>query len=149
MDSTLQQLRSLLVQAIPTILFFSLLTVYLRSVFFRPIARIFEDRRKATEGVRELAQQALAAADKKSSEFEQAIRIARNQIHQEHEAQRKQWLDEQAQQIAAARAQADESIARAKQDIAEELKSAEAELNVQIESLARQISDTLLRRRAA
>ena len=58
MDSTLKALGDLLVQAVPTIVFFIILTVYLKYVFFKPLAKILEQRREATEGVRELARRA-------------------------------------------------------------------------------------------
>lgn len=50
MDATLQALGDLLVKAIPTVLFFIGLTFYLKKVYFQPMARIFEERRKETEG---------------------------------------------------------------------------------------------------
>ena len=74
MDSTLKALADLLLEAVPTIVFFVFLAWYLKRVFFVPMARILEERRKATEGVKELAQKAFEAADKKQSEFERALR---------------------------------------------------------------------------
>ena len=149
MEATLKALGDLLLQAIPTVVFFVLLTVYLKYVFFRPVARILEERRKATEGVRELAQRAFEAAEKKSSEFEHALHIARAELHKEHEALRRQWSEEQAQAIAKARAEADIRVQAAKQQIAEEAARAEADLDARIETFSRQIEDAVLVRRAA
>ncbi len=149
MEATLKALGDLLLQAIPTVVFFVLLTLYLKYVFFRPVARILEERRKATEGVRELAQRAFEAADKKHSEFEHALHIARAELHQEHEALRRQWSEEQAQAIAQARAEADTRVQAAKQQIAEEAARAEADLDARIETFSRQIEDAVLVRRAA
>lgn len=149
MDKTLKDLGDLLVEAIPTIVFFILLTVYLKHVFFRPLARILEERRKATEGVRELARQAFEAADKKNAEFEHALQIARSELHQEHEALRRQWSDEQAQIIAQARADADQRIQLAKQQIALEVERAEAALDAKVELLGEQIVQSVTARRAA
>jgi F-type H+-transporting ATPase subunit b len=149
MEATLKALGDLLFEAIPTILFFALLTIYLQYVFFRPVARILEERRKATEGVRELAKQAFEAAEKKSSEFEHALHIARAELHQEHEALRRQWSEEQAQAIAKARAEADTRVQAAKQQIAQEVARAEADLDARIEVFSRQIEDAVLVRRAA
>jgi F-type H+-transporting ATPase subunit b len=149
MDSTLQALVDLLLKAVPTIIFFILLTVYLKHMFFRPLARILEERRRATEGVRELARQAFEAADKKTSEFEHALQLARAQLHQEHEALRRQWLEEQAQMIATAREEADRKIADAKRQIAEEVARAEAELDARTDSMGEEIANVVLRRSAA
>lgn len=149
MDATLIQLGHLLLEAVPTAIFFALLTVYLKYIFFRPMARILEERRKATEGVRELAQRAFEAAEKKNSEFEHALHIARAELHQEHEALRRQWAEEQAQAIARARAEADARVQAAKLQIGQEAARAEADLDTRTEIFSRQIEDAVLVRRAA
>jgi len=149
MDATLNQLGHLLLEAVPTALFFVLLTVSLNHVFFKPMARILEERRKATEGVRELARRAFESAEKKNSEFEHALHIARAELHQEHEALRRQWSEEQAQAIAQARAEADTRVQAARQQIAQEAARAEADLDARIETFSRQIEDAVLTRRAA
>jgi F0F1-type ATP synthase membrane subunit b/b' len=149
MDQTLQALAALLLEAIPTVLFFILVTLYLKYVFFRPMARILEERRKATEGVRELARQAFDAADKRTSEFEHALQLARAQIHQENEAVRRKWLDEQVEALSKARAEADQKIQETKHQIAEEVEKAQLELDARVEPLSDRILNTLLERRAA
>jgi F0F1-type ATP synthase membrane subunit b/b' len=149
MDSTLTALTDLLVEAIPTIFFFILLTVYLKYVFFRPMARILEERRRQTEGVRELAQRAFDAAGQKTSEFERAMQLARAQIHQENEALRRQWSEEQAQAIVRARAEASHHIEEAKHQIAQEVEKAKGELDISVDRLSAQIVESLVRRRAA
>ncbi len=149
MEETLHALAGLLIKSIPTILFFVLLTLYLKHVFFRPLARILEERKKATEGVREIARRAFEAADKKTSEFEHALQIARAELHQEHEVLRQQWAKEQAEAIAQMRAEADRRIEEAKLQMAREVERAEAELDAHIEGLSEQIVTSLLRRRAA
>jgi F0F1-type ATP synthase membrane subunit b/b' len=149
MDQTLQALAALLLEAIPTVLFFILVTLYLKYVFFRPMARILEERRKATEGVRELARQAFDAADKRTSEFEHALQLARAQIHQENEAVRRKWLDEQVEALSKARAEADQKIQETKHQIAEEVEKAQLELDARVEPLSDRILNTLLTRRAA
>jgi F0F1-type ATP synthase membrane subunit b/b' len=149
MDSTLQDLVALLEKSIPTILFFILLTLYLKKVFFQPMAKLLEERRKQTEGVRELAQRAFEAADKKKSEFERALDLARAEINQENEALRRQWAEEQAQVIARVRAEAGEQIEEAKRQIASEVETAKGELDAVAERLSGQIVESLSRRRAA
>jgi F0F1-type ATP synthase membrane subunit b/b' len=149
MEATLQGLADLLLKAVPTIIFFALLTVYLKHVFFKPLARILDERKKATEGVRQLAQQAFAAADQKASEFQRALQLARTEIEQEHEALRRRWTDEQVEAIRTARAEADQKILEAKQQIADEVQRAQTELDATLESLSDQIVSSVLRRRAA
>lgn len=149
MDETLHALADLLVKSIPTIVFFILLTTYLKYVFFKPLARILDERKKATEGVRALAQRAFEAAEKKNSEFEHALQLARAEIHQEHEALRRKWAEEQEQAIAKARAEADAKIEQAKHEIAQEADRAQADLNSSVGPLSESIVSSLLRRRAA
>jgi len=149
MDTTLQALGDLLLKAVPTILFFVLLTFYLKKVFFTPLAKILDERKRATEGVRELAQRALEAAEKKNSEFERALQLARAELYQEQESLRRHWAEEQAKLVAQARADADRRIEEAKRQIAQEVERAQAELNTRVEALSEQVVNSLLRRRAA
>ncbi|MGI8961335.1 MAG: ATP synthase F0 subunit B [Bryobacteraceae bacterium] len=149
MEATLQGLADLLLKAVPTIVFFALLTVYLKHAFFKPLARILDERKRATEGVRQLAEQAFAAADQKTSEFQRALQLARAEIEQEHEVLRRRWTDEQVETIRGARAEADQQILEAKHQIADEVQRAQAELNATVESLSDRIVSSVLRRRAA
>ncbi len=149
MASTLHALGNLLIQSIPTVLFFIFLAVFLNATLFKPLARILEERRKATAGARDLAQQAFEATDRKTSEFEKALQIARSQIYQENEVQRHKWAEEQGLLVDAARAEAEHAIEQAREEIEAETQRAKAELDRQIQALSEQITNTLLRRRAA
>jgi F0F1-type ATP synthase membrane subunit b/b' len=149
MEETLQALGDLLLKAVPTIIFFALLTIYLKYVFFKPLAKILEERKRATEGVRELAQRAFEEANKKTSEFQRALQMARAELEQEHEALRRRWTDEQQEAIQKARAEADQDIQRAKRLIAEEVERAQAELSASVDALSDRIVNALLGRRAA
>jgi F-type H+-transporting ATPase subunit b len=149
MEATLNALGDLLVKAIPTLIFFIILTVYLKAMLFKPLAKIFEERRKATEDVRELAQRALQEAEKKSSEFEHALQIARADLHREREAMRRRWTEEQAQEIAKARAEAERQIEEAKRLIAQEVERAKSELDANVGDLSEHIVSSVLQRRAA
>jgi F0F1-type ATP synthase membrane subunit b/b' len=149
MEETLQALGDLLLKAVPTIIFFALLTIYLKYVFFKPLAKILAERKRATEGVRELAQRAFAAANQKTSEFQRALQMARAELEQEHEALRRRWTDEQVEAIRKARAEADQDIQRGKRLIAEEVERAQAELSASVDALSDRIVNALLARRAA
>jgi F0F1-type ATP synthase membrane subunit b/b' len=149
MDATLNALADLLLEAIPTILLFLFLAFYLKKMFFAPVANILEERRKATEGVRELSQRAFEAADKRSSEFEAALQLARADLAGENEKLRRQWEQEEQEAISKAHAQAAERIETVKGQLAEDLQKAEVELQAQVEPLSQQIVASLLRRRAA
>jgi F0F1-type ATP synthase membrane subunit b/b' len=132
MDATLQALAALLLKSIPTIVFFIFLAVYLKYIFFKPMAKIFEQRRKETEGVRDIA-----------------IQLARAEIARENEALRRRWADEQAEIVANARADAAKRIERAKLRTAEEIEQAKSDMDTSIDRLSTQIVETLVRRSAA
>jgi len=149
MESTLHALGDLLIKAIPTVLFFIFLTYYLKRTFFRPLAKVLEERRRATEGVRDLAQRAFDAAERKGAEFEHALQAARAEIHRENEALRNQWREEQGAAIEKARRDAEQQIEAAKREIAVETERAQSELDARVENLSRQIVQKLLQRRAA
>src|SRR3954469_12850075 len=127
MDATLNALADLLLEAIPTVVLFLFLAYYLKKVFFIPVANILEERRKATEGVRELSQRAFEAADKRSSEFETALQLARADIGQSNEVLRRKWDEEEAEAIAKAHAEAVARIEAAKVQLAQDLRQAESE----------------------
>ena len=149
MDATLQALAALAVKAIPTVIFFIFLTHFLKRVYFLPVAKILEERRKQTEGMKDLAQRAHEAADKKSSEFETAIQMVRAQILQENEARRREWAEEQGQLVDNARAAAEQQVAAAKEAIQRELEGAKSDIASTVEQLSSQIESALLKRRAA
>ncbi len=149
MDATLKALADLLIESVPTVVFFIFLAWYLKKTYFQPVARILEERRKATEGVRELAERAFAAADQKQSEFDHAMHLARGKIYEEHEKLRRKWSEEQAAQILEARERADEEIEAAKHVISQEAERAQAQLDQDVDGLSRQVIDNVLARRAA
>ncbi len=149
MDATLQALAALAVKAIPTVIFFIFLTHFLKRVYFLPVAKIMEERRKQTEGMKDLAQRAHEAADKKSSEFETAIQMVRSQILQENEARRRGWAEEQGKLVDDARAAAEKQVAAARISINGELEAAKADITPAVEQLSSQIESSLLKRRAA
>ncbi len=149
MDSTLHDLARLLLQSIPTVIFFLFLTFYLKQVYFKPLAQVLDERRKATEGVRELSQRAFDAADQKASEFERALQMARAEINGENEALRQRWAREQMEAVAHARPEAEGRVARAKAYIGDEITRTQGELEANIQPLSEQIVQSLLRRRAA
>ena len=149
MDSTLQALVALLIKAIPTIAIFCFLTVYLQVTYFGPVKKILQARRDKTEGVKDLAQQAFDSADKKRSELERALQLARAEINQEHDKLRRQWAAEEAAKLTAARTRAEEKLSSARVAIASEVERAKSEMDMNVEALSTSIVESLTGRRAA
>ena len=149
MTSTLVSLVDLLITAIPTIFFFVFLTIYLNVMLFRPIARILDERKKATEGVRDLAQRAYEMAESKNLQYQHALDLARAEIHQEHETLRRQWSEEQAAAISKVRIESELQIQAARREIALEVEREKVAAEKSAESLTESVIATLLQRRAA
>ena len=149
MDATIHDLGQLLLKAIPTIIFFLFLTAYLNRVFFKPMAHILEERRRATEGMRELSEKAFAAADEKASDYERALQAARAEISAENEKLRQQWIQEQAETVARARSDSEARLIAERNVVKEEVARAGQDVETQIQPLADRIISSLLRRRAA
>jgi F-type H+-transporting ATPase subunit b len=149
MDATLQALVALLIKAIPTIAIFLFLIIYLQATYFKPIARILKERRDKTEGVKQLAQQAFESADKRTSELERALQLARVEISQQQEQLRRQWAAEEAETLNAARQQAEAKLAAARLAIAKEVERAKSEMDMNVEALSTSIVQALAGRRAA
>jgi F-type H+-transporting ATPase subunit b len=149
MDEILHQLGELLLKAVPTFLLIVFLTIYLKKVFFKPLEKILQRRYEATEGARKLAQESLERATAMTAEYEAALRAARAEVYQSQEKLHKQLQETEAAQLLEARKQAEETLKAAKAEIGKEVATAKVSLEVQSETLANQIAETILRRSAA
>jgi F-type H+-transporting ATPase subunit b len=149
MDLILHQLAELLLKAIPTFLLLILLHFYLKFVFFKPLAKLLQQRYDATEGARKLAEQSLKDADAKTAQYEASIRAARQEIYHAQEQIHKQLQEREAAELSTARQQADAAIQRAKTELAAEAEAAKTGLARESEALANQIAEVVLRGSAA
>lgn len=149
MDVILQQLGQLLLKAVPTFLLVILLNFYLKSMFFKPLEKVLHKRYEATEGARKAADESLARAAAKATEYETALRVARSELYQANEQMHKQMQEREAAQIAEARKAAESAVKAAKADLASDVQVAKESLGKDSEMLARQIADSILRRSAA
>lgn len=149
MEATLQALGGLLIKAVPTFLLVILLHLYLKWTFFGPLARVLEQRRQATEGARQKAEELLARAAAKTAEYEEALRAARNRLYLEQEAARQQWRQQHLEAVRAAREDARRMVEEARGQLEAELEIARRELEVSSRALAGRIARNLLSGRAA
>jgi F-type H+-transporting ATPase subunit b len=148
MEQTLQALGGILLKAIPTTLLLLFLHFYLKAVLFGPIEKTLEKRRELTEGARRAAESSLAAAERKAQEYEARLREARAAVYKDQEETRRTWLAEQAAQIQKARESAEATVRVAKESLAAEVAAARAALERTSDTLAGQIADAILARRA-
>jgi F-type H+-transporting ATPase subunit b len=149
MDATLHALGGILLRAIPTFLLVILLNFYLKFVFFKPFERVLQRRYDLTEGARKLAQESMERASAKASEYDAAIRAARSEIYKAQEKVYKEFQDQHAAAVAAARESADAAVTNAKTLLAQDVEAARGTLARDAESLAREITRSVLKRSAA
>ena len=118
-------------------------------MYFRPFARIREQRYEATEGAKKAAEESLRQAELRIAEYEEKLRAARNEIYAEQEKSLKKIDAEQSTQLENVRREADARIGQARAELAAEVDQAKASLEAQSSELADQIVSRILGGRAA
>jgi F-type H+-transporting ATPase subunit b len=145
MDAALTKaIGELLLSAVPTILIFLGLFAAYTLLVHRPLLRILAERHARTEGAVAKAQTDIAAADAKTSDYEQRLREARAAVFKQQENRRKQHMEARAAVIAEARKLAAERVKAAKREIEQESASAKRTLTAHSEGLAQQVIDAVL-----
>jgi F0F1-type ATP synthase membrane subunit b/b' len=149
MESTLHDLGQLLLKAIPTLFLLLVVHLYLKRMFFRPMADVLAKRRAATDGLRESADAMRAAAGEQTKSIEEQLRQAREVIYQEQEDARRKWTGDQGAQLDDARQKAHELIHQSKHELDDEAAVARNQLAETSDALADQIANSLLERTSA
>jgi F-type H+-transporting ATPase subunit b len=149
MDSTLQQLGGILLKATPTVVLLLVVHLYLKFMFFRPLQKVLAERKQATQGTKEKAEQLLAKAEQTQAAIDGALGKARDEIYQEQEGARKKLSVDQAEQLDQARRQSHELIHQARTELDAEIAAAKKQLAATAEGLAEEIARTLLERKVA
>ena len=144
MDETLRQLGELLLGAVPTVILLALLYLLYATIVHRPLQRVLGERRSKTEGAVEKSRADIAAAEARTSEYEQRLREARATVFHAQEARRKAALDARTAALNAARTKAQAQVLGAKADIAKDRQAAQAGLQVEAQSLATEIMRRVL-----
>ncbi|MBI2688121.1 MAG: hypothetical protein HYX27_17595 [Acidobacteria bacterium] len=146
MEATLHALGEIVLRGLPTFFLLILLHFYLKRMFFAPLDKVLAERYEATTGARKQAECALARAEAKAKEYEDAIRNARTEVYKDNESLRKRWRDEQGVMLADARQRADSAVAIAKAELANEVRTAWESLQAESERIADGIAAAVLRR---
>lgn len=139
MDQTLQQLGELLLGAVPTVILLSLLYAIYTVVVHKPLRRVLEERHTRTEGAIEKSKADIAAADARTSEYDQRLREARAALFRSQEAKRQTALQARTNAVNQARNQAHAQVQAAKADIEKDRAAAEQGLQAEAAALAQEI----------
>jgi len=144
MDETLRQLGGLLLGAVPTVILLALLYVLYKTIVHKPLRRVLDERRSKTEGAVEKSRADIAAAEARTSEYEQRLREARATLFRAQEARRKEALDARSVAMNDARTKAQAQVQAAKADIEKDRNAAQAGLQGQVQALAIEIMRRVL-----
>jgi len=139
MDQTLQQLGELLLGAVPTVTLLALLYALYTVIVHKPLERVLAERRSKTEGAVEKSKADIAAADARTSEYEQKLREARAAVFRAQEAKRQAAMQARAQAVNEARNKAQVQVQAAKADIERDREVAEKGLQAETAALAQEI----------
>ncbi len=148
MEQTFKALGGLFVNAIPTVILVILLHFFLKVVLFGPLKKVMKQREALTEGTRKAAEESLAAAERKTAEYETKVREARAEVYREQELTRQRWMSDQAAQVAQAKATAEATVQEARANLAAEADEARRSLLETSNTLADQIATSILPRSA-
>lgn len=144
MDETLRQLGGLLLGSVPTVILVALLYVLYAVVVHKPLSRVLADRRSRTEGAIERSRADIAAAEARTTEYEQRLREARSLLFRAQEARRKAALDARTAALNEARHKAQLQVQAAKANIAQDREAAQNGLRGEVQGLAAEIARRVL-----
>jgi F-type H+-transporting ATPase subunit b len=145
MDTTLNQVGQLLLDAIPTVVLLLLLYAIYQNLVRKPLQRVLQERRDRTEGAVQKARADVAAAEARTQEYEQKLRDTRLAIFKAQEARRQQAQQMRAEALAEARIRAQEQIRQARLAVDQDVAAARAGLQADVERLANDIIRTILK----
>ena len=139
MDQTLHQLGELLLGAVPTVILLALLYALYNRIVHKPLRRVLDERRSKTEGAVERSRADIAAAEARTSEYEQRLREARATLFRAQEARRQEALEARRNAVNEARGKAQAQVQTAKKDIEADRVAAQATLRAEAAALAQEI----------
>ena len=145
MEQTLRQLGELLRGAIPTIVLFLILLGSYRLILHNSLERTVKLRRERTEGAIAKARADIAAAEAKTTEYENALREARLTIFKAQEQRRAKALEIRQQKVAEARASAEGRVRETRKALEADLSAAKNNLQAESERLATEVIHAVLK----
>lgn len=145
MDAILGQLGELLLGSIPTVIFLVVVYALYSVLVHKPLVKVLEERHNKTEGAIERARADIAAAEARTSEYEQRLREARLALFRQQEARRQAALQVRDSVLKEAHHRAQAEIERGRAAIVDEKESAKAGLKDEAARLAQEIVKTVLR----
>jgi F-type H+-transporting ATPase subunit b len=117
MEEIIQQLGTLLLGAVPTVLLFIAMVIAYRFLVQGPLTKTLKERRARTEGAVEDAHKAIARAEDRAAEYANKLRQARAEIYKMREQRIQQWNVERDAALDTARQSAGVKVGQAKAEL--------------------------------
>ena len=144
MQLILEELGSMFIGAIPTMILFIILVVAYQLLVQGPLTATLKRRRELTEGAMEAAQKAIAEAESRTVEYSTKLRQARGEVYKIREQRLRQWNAERDAALDAARKSAGQKLAQARAEIDAEAASAKQAIQASAGELAGQVVRAVL-----
>ncbi len=144
MQLIVQQLGSMFVGAIPTMILFVLLVMSYQVLVQGPLTATLKRRRELTEGAMEAAQKAIADAEERTAEYATKLRQARAEVYKIREQRLRQWNAERDAALDAARRVAGQRLSQARTEIEAETAAAKQAIQASAGDLAGQVVRAVL-----
>jgi F-type H+-transporting ATPase subunit b len=141
MDQILRKLVELVLGSVPTMILFIALVVAYGLLVRGPLDKVLAERRARTSGAVEQARNAIAAAETETTQYEDRLRAAKNEIFQAREQKLKKWNAERDAALEQVRQAAQEKIKAARQDVEQSAVTA----RLQIEGMSSELSAQILK----
>jgi len=144
MQEIIQQLGTLFLGSVPTVLLFIVMVLAYQFLVQGPLSATLKERRARTEGAVEDAHKAIAEAEAKAAEYAAKLRQARAEVYKVREQRVKQWNAEREAAVEAARKAAGVKVSQAKAELESEAANARMSIQASVGDLASQIVRAVL-----
>jgi F-type H+-transporting ATPase subunit b len=144
MQEITQQLGTLLLSAVPTVMLFIVLVIAYQFLIQGPLSATLKERRARTDGAVEDAHKAIALAEARTADYEAKLRQARAEVYKAREQRVKQWIAERDAALDAARKAAGGKVNEAKAALEAEAELARKSIRSSAAELASQVVRAVL-----
>ena len=144
MQKIIQQVGTLLLGAVPTVLLFIILVLSYQFLIQGPLTATLKQRRARTDGAIEDAQKAMEQAEARAAEYAARLRQARAEVYKVREQRVKQWNAERDAALDAARKVAGAKVNEARAEIEAEAAAARKSIQASAGELANQVVRAVL-----
>jgi F-type H+-transporting ATPase subunit b len=144
MQEIIQQVGTLLLGAVPTVLLFIVLVLSYQFLIQGPLTATLKQRRARTDGAIEDAQKAMEQAEARAAEYAARLRQARAEVYKVREQRVKQWNAERDAALDAARKVAGAKVTQARMELEAEAAAARKSIQASVGELANQVVRAVL-----